>query len=66
MKKTKQPKLKPCPFCGKPAGIMKLRGSKTWQIGCIDKNGIRFSCALWPFTICDSKSSAISAWNKRA
>jgi len=61
-------KLKPCPFCGSKAIIIK-RPNKMWAITCIS-----ISCFAWQCTdkTCKSctdgyvkKEDAVEAWNRR-
>ena len=65
MKKTKQPRLKPCPFCGGKANIRKM--SSLWRVGCIDEYGfLYFNCPINPYTLNGSERKSVKDWNKRA
>ena len=52
-------KLKPCPFCGGEAEVVKTTKESPWNIGC--KN-----CGCVLFTHYHVQRLAIEAWNRRA
>ncbi|MBR4472490.1 MAG: Lar family restriction alleviation protein [Oscillospiraceae bacterium] len=53
--------LKPCPFCGRKAKLIKT--GKSWWTCCIGC-GARTYGGLYPTD--SAKESAIEAWNRRA
>jgi Lar family restriction alleviation protein len=58
----KQPKLKPCPFCGKRPTILYDNSGKFWEIVCLDS--ICVMTVETPYW--NSEKEAIAVWNKRA
>lgn len=57
-------KLKPCPFCGGEAEIVKGRyanGTIVYKVRCANVT----DCKVLPETIFGEKEKAIAAWNRR-
>ena len=54
------PELKPCPFCGGVAVVVKVDGTNFYQVVCI-KCPVMFG--RWWFS---KKRDAVNAWNRRA
>ena len=54
------PELKPCPFCGGKAELMRDHDG-TWSVICGER------CGVSPATCCyEKREDAVSAWNRRA
>ena len=61
----KKYELKPCPFCGGEADILKLPGYTSYAVGCAHTYGCKGT--LFSFhPLHQSAETAANAWNKRA
>ena len=60
------PKLKPCPFCGADAEMVKWHGSgpQTRLVGCSNQEGPHL-CHVGPMVVGGSPAVAARRWNKR-
>ena len=62
---SREPKLKPCPFCGGESKFEQVKGAMEnflWAVGCDYEE-----CIGWQSTkLFARKTSAAEAWNKRA
>lgn len=57
--------LKPCPFCGSEAGILKrkdINGTNVYAILCLDYNN---NCPMSSTKLFITKELAIEQWNRR-
>lgn len=55
--------LKPCPFCGSPAELVK--SGSGWYVECTSRNPAVCRCYPWTGYF-DIPLYAIEAWNRRA
>jgi len=54
-----EPKLKPCPFCGAKAKLIRMHGERA--VSCTNETG----CAVLPTTNFMTEDQAVAAWNNR-
>lgn len=59
------PELKPCPFCGGKAEMLKMTGFKRFFFNPVVKRPTCTKCHATMFVWLDEKT-AIDAWNRRA
>lgn len=62
------PALKPCPFCGRPAEIMKhtYLSRPAYTVGCHIVQSDVCHATVRATTLYDSPEEAAAAWNRRA
>lgn len=62
------PELKPCPFCGRPAEIMRHTyfDKPVYTVGCHINQRNLCHATVRATIIYDSPEAAVAAWNRRA
>ena len=62
-------KLKPCPFCGSKARLVRRKSNGAFDIGCENLDCYGWNCTEEDCVLCKDgyvkKEEAIKAWNRR-